>query len=152
MLKTILVLILVPCSVFAFNDIKLKLPDFRQSAQEIKMLFDIELPKGQKLNLGAKSNLKIEESLGDNIWSTLSQINLNQSVNFLGDAERVTVKSKLSEKAKKVRVTGTLYHCPKKGVKGPKSYCVIQPIKGEASASKSGALTIVSKIKGAMIN
>lgn len=115
--------------LWAFNPIILSLPSFNSTASSLELAFDIKLPPGQKLNLGAQSNLKIQEQNGSS-WNDIGKIDLNQSVDFLGNIKRVTVFSKKSPEAKKIRVKGTLYHCPKKNIKGAKNYCVIQPIKG----------------------
>lgn len=136
---------------FGSNQIALKLPDFNSKASKVHLSFDITLPKGQKLNLGAKSELLIEELSGTQ-WNQIGEIDLNQSVDFLGSMKRMSASPKISKTTSAIKVTGTLYHCPKPGVRGPKSYCVIQPIEGISKASSEGARNIQSTITGSMIH
>ena len=143
--------LIIAQSSFASNLIRLSLPDFQLSAGALNLGFDIVLPSGQKLNLGAQSNLIIQEKK-ESVWRNIGKVDLNQSIDFLGNMKRMTISPQISLETEKIRVKGTLYHCPKKNVSGTKNYCVIQPIEGISRASKSGTSHIVSVIKGSMIH
>lgn len=89
----------------------------------------ISLPKGQKLNKAAPSNITIFEKIGSD-WLQVDKVNLND---FFTISQEFDVKKelKLQNDSSNLKLMASLYHCDK--IKN--NFCVIDDFEGLISRS-----------------
>ncbi len=148
----LLSLILFKCPLFAGTEINLKLPDFSNKISHLNMTFRVSVPKGQKITQGPDSHIQFE-SHANGEWEEIGKVSLNESLDLFGLSRPVKFSTPIQQGVSKLRLKGTLYHCPKPDTPpSSKSYCVIQNIKGLAHSSAEGKKELYAHIKGTMID
>jgi hypothetical protein len=85
----------------------------------------IHLPKGQKLNEAAPSNITVLEKVGET-WTEAARLNLNEQFKLSEDFQySLTVRTQQENSPLKVKAS--LYHCNKIN----NQYCVIDDFEGD---------------------
>ncbi len=121
---------------------KLNLPSLAKNKQFI-VEGKIILPKGQKLNKGAPSNITIFEKI-DNNWQEVSKIKLNE-VFTLAEEFPYSFTVRTQNENSPIKIKASLYHCDK--IKN--NYCVIDDFEGEAKRTNNASKTnLALNLKG----
>ena len=118
-----LIVILIAQASFAVQ--KLNLPNLART-KEFLVQGTIQLPKKQKLNKGAPSNITVFEKI-DNNWQEVSKINLNEVFTMTEEFSYSFAVHTQNENSP-IKIKASLYHCDK--VKN--NYCVIDDFEGES--------------------
>lgn len=101
------------------------------------------MPKGQKLNKGAPSNITVFEKI-DGDWKEISKIKLNEIFSFAEDLP-YSIPVRTQRENTPVKIKASVYHCNK--VKN--NYCVIDDFEGEIKrTAKAPEKNLTLKLKG----
>lgn len=142
MKKLILAVLTIITVQASFAAQKLTLPNLF-TTQSFKVQGSIFLPKGQKLNKGAPSNITVLEKI-EGEWKEISKLKLAEiftiSENFPYSFSVLTQR-----KDSAIKIKASLYHCDK--VKN--NYCVIDDFEGEFNRNpKSNKMNLSLDLKG----
>ena len=121
---------------------KLKLPDLF-TTQSFQVQGSILLPKGQRLNKIAPSNITVLEKI-DGEWKEISKIKLTE-IFTLSEIFPYSFSVRTNKENSTLKVKASLYHCDK--VKN--NYCIIDDFEGEIARNpKSNQLSLSLDLKG----
>lgn len=129
--KKILIFSLLACTTAYAKTLAIHLPKIGVG-KTIYLAADIEIPALHKINTAAGSNITVFEKVGKD-WNQVANFDLNPA--YASEAKfAYTNFAKVSDPNSELKITASLFHCPKVQKSGP---CVIDDYEGVIKRSKS---------------
>lgn len=142
-----LVVLVVFASVFGMtlpkrNFLKRSVVSTAGLGKSLQATIKVTLPAGQKLNLGANSQLTVYEKISGE-WIRAQEIGLNDSSLIPGVLNDVTRTIRLSQESSDIAIDGTIYHCAAERGKGP---CYIDNFQEKMKRIKGAPNTLIVEL------